>query len=1052
MNPALHRLFRVLPDETAKLALFALLLALLQAGVAVGMTAADSLFLTYLGAGKLPIVYLGMPVMMVLYAPVYSWLLARVGIERLVRITLVALVVGGIALGAAAASVGENRPGLLYAMKFYAGLWFIALYTLFWNFADDYFSILEGKRLYGIIAAGGAAGGALGAVAVSSLARFVPPGRMFFLWAALAAGTLFVFTMLVRRSVKIESDTPPPGAPSALRTLTPVFATLRHSRFAVSLALICFCSVLLATSLEYLTLGVLSQGKSAVELAQSLGKLYAVASALTLAISLVVFNRIVAAIGVGNTALILPLVFLTAFAGFFLEYGLGAALVGLYVYQTLLAAIEYNNVNLLFNALPAVAKRPLRTFVEAMSEPLATALAGGLLLAWAARIGPGNLAFAGMVAAVAALLVAFVLRQDYARALADNLRADWLDFSPPPEHWRNCLSAADRRLLRETALQSRVRAERVAATDLLAYTGDPAAAEALIELLRFASARDAEQLRPAINRVLRQGDAQAVAGLLSWLEGAEGPEDPAVLEEFSTAGALPLRHLRQWSDSPEPSRVALAAVGRWRGSGLDEEERALADVRRLLGGAALGRRWGIRAVGEFQHTPHVETLLALLHGADLALRADTLRALHKIAGPETPQVIAPLLPLLPDASPEERQSILGILERVGAISPIEDVLLAARDFSVAERRETEAMISGLGPRAIGRVIHMLRNSAASCRSRIVAARALARLAPPQLALVADEAMTAELRRAREFTVAADSLAAGLNAPDDDGAVVLHRFYRDAAADAVDFVVHLLGLTGRLRDVDLLLASLAFGNAKDHANAVEAVEQSCPRGLFAQLQPLLGVTASNPAREPRLTPETVLRRASTSEQPVECAAALLALRARAPADAHFLVRQRIEATESPMITKMLAVLLPGFADLVSGDAPPALHPVQRIAALARASYFAGARIDGLEYLATRSSEEHAPDGSTLPRGGDAAPSLMVVASGRIDVSRGSTSVALGRGATCNEQVLLGKSGVAEHVVSRGATLLTIPVTTLSRAIEIFPALGISLYRTKIVPVA
>ena len=156
----LQKVFRVLPEEGGKLLQFALFAALLQAGVVIGLTAADSLFLTHLGAERLPVVYLFMPVAMMLYAPVYSLLLAKFGIDRLVQLTLGALVVGGVFFGASGEFIPISTHWLLYAMKFYVGVWFIALYTLFWNFTNDYFNLLDGKRLFGLIAAGSAAGSA----------------------------------------------------------------------------------------------------------------------------------------------------------------------------------------------------------------------------------------------------------------------------------------------------------------------------------------------------------------------------------------------------------------------------------------------------------------------------------------------------------------------------------------------------------------------------------------------------------------------------------------------------------------------------------------------------------------------------------------------------------------------------------------------------------------------------------------------------------------------------------------------------------------------------
>ncbi|PTY03843.1 hypothetical protein DB347_21705 [Opitutaceae bacterium EW11] len=1047
MTARLQALFRILPDEGGKLLYLSVFAGLLQAGVAVGMTAADSLFLTHLGPGKLPVIYLFMPVVTVLYAPVYSFLLARFGMDRLVYLTLATLVAGGLAFGAMA---GPTPPAwLLYSMKFYVGLWFIALYTLFWNFADDYFSILDSKRLYGLIAAGSAAGASAGAGLVTAISHIVEPGRLFLVWAGLALVAAPVFARLRVRYPRVESDTPSESEPPA-RQLGFALQTFRSSRFALGLSAACFCSVALAAGLEYLSMSVFSEGKSPADLAALLGRLFAAANILTLIANLFVYNRLVSRIGVGNTALVLPLAFLAAFAAFYLQQGFVAAFLAFYAYQSLLASIEYNNVNVLFNALPSAAKRPLRTFIEALSEPLATAAAGGFLLLWAGSLGVPHLALAGILFATGALAVALILRHDYAGALAENLRRDWLDFAAPIEEWRNQLTEQDRELLREKAVHSSDRGERIAAADLLVFSGDPSASDAVTRLLETARSVEAERLRPTLNRILRSSDAATVAALLLWLESDASPEDPELLDEFAAAGALPVRQILAWSRSQHPARIAMSATARWHGPRLDEAESALHDVRLLLAGDRSSRRWGVRAIGGLRQPQHARELLRFLDEPDAELRLEALRALHKLASPEIEAVTGRIVPMLADASPDERQLILGTLEAIGAVGAVPDLLRAAGGFSSAENRRLESLLFALGPRATATIIHALRDPGTSCRARIVAARALRRIAPAQLELIAQDLMTTQLRRSWDAAGAARGLGDGAAADMTDGVAVLVRLYRDTAAEGIDFAVQLLGLTGRLPDVDLIQASLAFAHTKDRANAIETVEQSCPHGLFGQIQPLLELDGESGATVfPVLSRETILRRASSSEDSLECAAALLALGELKAPQARDLTLRRIDRTEPAKVTASLAALLPYFEPKLASDETRRLHPVQRVAALVRAGYFADARITALEYLATRGEEIHAPPGATLYSPDLPTGNLLIVAEGTVDLIRGGATRTLTRGATCNERALMGTLVRDERVVSRGAVVLAIPSAIVTRAIEIFPALGISLYKTKIV---
>jgi hypothetical protein len=1049
MIACLQRAFRVLPEEGRKLFLFASLAGLLQAGVAIGMTAADALFLTHLGPEKLPVVYLCMPAVMLLYAPVYSVLLAKFGVDRLIQGTLGVLVLGGVFFGLSGQWIGETTPWLLYAMKFYAGLWFIALYTVFWNFADDYFSILDGKRLYGLIAAGGATGAMGGAALVTGLSHVFPPGNLFFAWALLALLTLPVFALLRRRFGKIEAENPaerePPGAWPLLRF---VGETFRASRFAVALTLVCFFAVNLAGLLEYLSMGVLSRGKSPAELAQLLGTLHAAANLFTLVINLALFSRIVGWLGVGGTALVLPVVYLAAFVVFHLQHGALAAIFAFYAYQSVLPAIEYNNVNLLFNALPAQVKPQLRTFVEAMAEPVATAVAGLFLLSWGGVLGGENIALAGLLAACGAFAVAVVLKFDYVASLARNLRQDWLDFTPPDAGWGALIGESDRALLRDTSANGSP-AERLLAVDLLWRTRDPQARPALLAFASHATPAEMDRLRPALSFMLQRDDTATLAETLLWLEGDRSPGRPELLDAFTSAGLFPVRQRRDWKQSRHPSGVATTAVAHWHGTNLADAAQAIAAVRGLLAGSAADRRWALHAIGDFGRVHFAHDLLPFLEDPDPELRLETLRALRKLASPELAPILGRILPRLGDASAEERHLMLAIAERAGDIHAVPGLLAAAAHFSAAENRQLEALVAGLGLKSIPIVIHLLRNTGAAHLSRSVAARVLGRIAMPQLLLVAGEVIDTELTRARDSVVASRSISAV--AAGGDGLAVLARFHHDSAAESLELALELLSLMGRLPDFDLIRASLSFANPRDRANAIETIQQSCPRPLFRRLLFLIEHTALE--RGPNATEsvdtlplETILRRATASNVGLECTAALVVfLERRLPGGAG-LLRARLDRTESPRLLSRLVELLPCFT---SGRPPPADHVVGRVATLLRSELFRHARVLALEYLAERATERRwSADALVYDAGEPADDLLFVVAAGNVDIVSPVRAWQASVGDVFGERVLMGEGKRRERAVAHGdVRVLALTGATVARAVGIFPALGISLYRFK-----
>lgn len=1044
-----RRLFQVLPDEGSKVLWFALLAGLLQAGVAIGMVAADSVFLSQLGIEKLPLVFIFMPLVMAVYAPIYSVLIAKLGTRALFRLTLTVIVVGGLLIGFGGDYFGHT-DWFPFVLKFYVGLWFIALYTLFWNFADDYFSILDGKRLYGLIAAGSSAGSMFGGGLITSLAGIVPAPKLFLVWAIVAILTFPVLLVILRRfRVIADDDAKSDKVLSLSELLKFIVNTFKSSRFALALAMICFFMVALTSNLEYLTLGVFAENRSADDLASLLGGLYALAGALTLVINLFFFNRIVGRLGVGSTALVVPLAYLGSFVFFYLNNGFTAALVAFYAYQSLFVAIEFNNINLLYNALPSGVKRQLRTFIEAMAEPAASATAGLLLFYSAAHIGPDNLALGGLLVTCVALIIAAFIRQNYVHALASNLRADWLDFANPEPAWRQHLSNSDFIQMRNLAFAAE-RSQQIMAVELLWRLQDTSARAALLNFLSTATVEEADRLRPAISELLSKGNTDALAETLLWLESDNGPNEPEVLDEFTSTGAFPMRRLQDWRRSDQPAHLAAIAVARWNGSRINEVALAIEQVRALLLGDDAARRLGIRAIGDCHQSRHAKELLPFLSDSNQDLRLEAMRSLRKLASPDTVAMMPHVLPLVADASSEERMLILGIAEKISDTSSISALLWAAEHFSASESRQLESLICGMGLKAIPGVIHLLRNISAPFHSRSVAVRALSRLAMPQLLLITDELIEEELTRAQQAVLSHRALIADPGT--GVGQTVLTRFYRDAAAEGLEFVLEVLSLMGRLSDFDLIRASLSFANPRDRANAIETIQQSCARAMFDRICALIEATVPGSGLQQGTETadadsiESVLRRAARSNIALEASAALIAFEERKLEGGLALLRQRLDEPDSGRINGWLVALLPRFvrSDI---NLELAAHPVDRVAALVRARFFCDARILALDYLAAHATERTWAPGEVVYDTDTPNEELFVIAEGEVKVDRAGSLRRAVAGATFGERVLMGDQTRRERVVSSGCRTLILPGAVVMRAIEIFPAMGVSLYQFK-----
>ena len=123
-----------------------------------------SRFLTDVGPEFLPVVKLGTAMLVLPVVLLYSSLAAR-----LRRAPLVYCCTGAFALASVIFWWLLSRPGgdqtgwTPYAYFFYVDIFNSVMVALFWSFANDLNAPGEARRSYGLIAAGGIVGGAVGA-------------------------------------------------------------------------------------------------------------------------------------------------------------------------------------------------------------------------------------------------------------------------------------------------------------------------------------------------------------------------------------------------------------------------------------------------------------------------------------------------------------------------------------------------------------------------------------------------------------------------------------------------------------------------------------------------------------------------------------------------------------------------------------------------------------------------------------------------------------------------------------------------------------------------
>jgi hypothetical protein len=795
----LSRLFRVERGEWTKLVQFGLFGFLLQMGMGIGFSAGDAAFLSHVGAEALPIVFILTPLVMLVYTGIFSVLMVRFSLDRMVMLTLMLLVAGGVLFWLFLKGGGDSEP-LYYALKLYLAMWYIALYSLFWNYTDAYFDIQDAKRLFPLFAAFCALGTASGALLVNLLATTIPLSGFLLIWSALALATIPFVRLLGKSWRQIAENDAEAGEDAAgvMDWLAMLAGSFRTSRYTVVLTATLFVTLLMTNLAEYQYATVLQEGRSEAELAALFGALYAASNIFNLFICLFVFNRLVSRVGVRNVAFILPLTYFAVFGFFFLSGGFAAAIAAFFAYHAVLTSIEYNNQNLLFNAVPSAIKRPLRTVVEGMCEPLASLIAGGFLLYAAKYLDLRELSGIGVMLGATLIAIVVLLRQLYPAAMSSNMRRGWLNFNA---FLPSLTSDAEARLRAAatdaTAPLARQAVELLAAQEPVAVPGNAEndGAESLPAILATANTLAPRDRRLLVDSLTSFGETaipHLVAALRdmrrSYVERALAARVLASLSYAQFAAQadglveVELLAARQWTrnaarlDAADEDEIAVELLGR------AQRERAEAAMDFVL------ELWALRGL-----LPNFDLLIVSLHSANAKVRANAMEAIetgvgHKlyaeiravmradakrVDSPEANDIVALADSALESGSPVEVAAALDILH----------ARLSAADFARRSRRLLTSAMSEILRRQLLERLGMAQGEGPGTVALIDALRRIPSFAAATLQALADLA---------RFTIFEEPAAPALG-----GMAGGHRFWiayqsiADAAARHPDLALVML---------------------------------------------------------------------------------------------------------------------------------------------------------------------------------------------------------------------------------------------------------------------
>jgi len=794
--------------------MFALLAMLINGGLTMGICASDSLFLSELGSEKLPYIYLLFPLLMLFVTPLSSYAQERLSIEKVVRsmLWIEAAVSGVVGLFAYQWAGHFAQIPLIYFAKLFTAVCYVGGYTVFWNYVDAHFSILEGKRLYGIINAGSCFGIMVFGGVLVALSNLASISYAYYLWAFASLAALPLLGYIQRNFKNLEENTPDVERLEETRSdaIRSTFEALRQSKYALFLGLLYFLLPILNCTNEYLSYSVFSAQGDAQQIAALFGKLYGGANILNLLISLFLFNGLVSRFGVRNLVLVQPVLYFFVFVWYFGDLSFAAAIFGFFAYQSILPSIDNNNANLLFNALPAGSKRSIRTFIEGLGEPVAIAISGAFLLWFMSDEESARIALVAVGVSVLVGGIAYAINQLYVIGIHKNLSRNWIDLSERRK-------SAFHFLQRSMGLAGSHRKIRSNSCDL----------ESLVPAFRFGlDSINGPQIRALFHCGAFEPDATR-AVLLKALTNANA----AVKQRFKDELAGLDEKKWKWA-RPELCSHGLIIP-------LSAEPMTMTEA--VVTDSDLFRERLNRIVFH-----HEECQLPFLvrHLQFESTRLEALTGISQLVQVANSQITASVMKHLQAANPEELLLIFRILEKTKHVQSVSDLLRSRVCFSLDEKRKITEIILQIGARTVPILMAIIRDSSVMYSNRSLALNVLAKLSFPQINLMWKELAEQGVEQLSIYHRHAASI--GKWHETGSGLKSLRQAYIDLRNETLEWILELLAVVGKIPDFLLLLHSLKSHHSKERANGVELLIEGVGMKFYRRIEPYLSEYSDLPS--------------------------------------------------------------------------------------------------------------------------------------------------------------------------------------------------------------
>jgi hypothetical protein len=627
MSPLLARFLHVRRTElnrTLQVAGFAIVLGW---AMYTAFSAVQSIFLNKAGPQAYPLFFIVLALAVWPMVALQGVVTRRFGVGRAFRINLVLDAIA--AIGIFVAYVIREDSIVAFAAYVVFSVAFELIMLHFWTFVSQHFNVLEGKRIFPVIAAGLSIGYILAGVTTTVVAVYATE-PLLFIWAfgsiAAAVMSRSLERTLFRPAFVDDADEFLAGQEAVLKkhgllaVLKAAFHYVTGSRLVLSLILLALALQIASRVGDYLVavIFVKATHNNLQALTILIGNAWLASYVVQLVVSLFVTPWVLSKLGIKNAIMALPTFTLIGFTAVAIAPVLSTALFLFIVRNGLQTGMDDPVENVLGSALPAQVTPKLKLLLDNAVLPLAAVVTGVGLLVVQQTIAAGveTLAVLGIAVGILFILAALWVRGLYVSAIYDRLRT-------------HALSLADF----QQAL-GRPNTEQVAELQGFIRSGD-------------------DKVRQFATAALGKASPEAFAAMLPELITAEDPFIRRLALQLSTPDSITNEQLAVASaDTDGWVRAAAAVTGATRRDRWERSDELLSELWRS---SAKDHRaaavWAASFVGDH------DTVVKAMEDTDPRVRVESIRSFAKMRG-DVAGVAGPLIACLRDDDIEVRREAL----------------------------------------------------------------------------------------------------------------------------------------------------------------------------------------------------------------------------------------------------------------------------------------------------------------------------------------------------------------------------------------------------------